>query len=366
MMNSPRDPSQRREDGGTLVQRDSRNTRAVSYRTISPLACVFLLFAASLLLAQEPTQDTKPAEAGTPSGAPTIGGDVTRNTPPVTIKPGKVIRADVDLALVNVTVTDPYNRLVTGLDPDNFRVFEDNVEQEIVSFSAEDVPISIGVILDLSGSMANKIDKSRMAALQFFKTANPQDEFFVVSFNEHAELSSPFTNSVDDISTRLMFTAAHGRTALMDAIYLGLSQMRGARNQKKALLVISDGGDNHSRYSEHDIRSFVREADTQIYAIGLYDEAAARATPEEINGPALLGEVTDESGGRTFAVSHLNDLPDIAIKIGMELRNQYVLGYRPSNRARDGKWRKIKVKLRPPKGLPPLNVYAKSGYYSPE
>jgi len=221
-------------------------------------------------------------------------------------------------------------------------------------------------VFDTSGSMGSKLAKSRQAAGEFFKTANPQDEFFVVSFNEHAELSSAFTTSVDDISTRLMFTAAHGRTALMDGIYLGLSQMRGARNQKKALLLISDGGDNHSRYSEHDIRSFVREADTQIYAIGLYDPSGARATTEEANGPALLGEVTDESGGRTFAVTNLNDLPDIAIKIGMELRNQYVLGYRPSNRARDGKWRKIKVKLRPPKGLPPLNVYAKSGYYSPE
>jgi Ca-activated chloride channel family protein len=285
-----------------------------------------------------------------------------------TSKPGQKppMRVDVDLALVSVTVTDPYNRLVTGLEPEYFRIFEDNQEQEITHFSSEDVPVSIGVVLDLSGSMANKIDKSRMAALQFFKTANPQDEYFVVSFNEHAELSSPFTTSVDDIETRLMFTAAKGRTALLDAIYLGLSQMRGARNQKKALLVISDGGDNHSRYSEHDIKNFVREADTQIYAIGLYDPAGSRATPEEVNGPALLNEVTDMSGGRTFAVSNLNDLPDVAIKIGMELRNQYVLGYRPSNRVRDGKWRKIKVKLRPPKGLPPLNVYAKSGYYSPQ
>ena len=278
------------------------------------------------------------------------------------------LRVDVDLALVNVTVTDPYNRLVTGLEQDNFRIFEDNLEQEVTHFSSEDVPVSIGVVLDLSGSMANKIDKTRIAALQFFKTANPRDEFFVVSFNERAQLTSPFTTSVEDIETRLLFTAAHGRTALLDALYLGLSQMRGARNQKKALLVISDGGDNHSRYSERDIRNFVREADTQIYAIGLYEPDGARPTIEETNGPELLREVTETSGGRAFAISgnrNLSDLPDIAIKIGMELRNQYVLGYRPSNRSRDGKWRKIKVKLRPPKGLPPLNVYAKSGYYSP-
>jgi Ca-activated chloride channel homolog len=332
------------------------------------LLCAFLVAGAGAQ--SPPPSSTPPPPPNQNPGAPpdriVVPGPPEHKKPGSTPDGQNAIRVDVDLALVNVTVTDPYNRLVTGLEQENFRVFEENVEQEVTHFSAEDVPISIGVILDLSGSMANKIDKSRMAALQFFKTANPQDEFFVVSFNEHAELSSPFTNSVDDISTRLMFTAAHGRTALMDAIYLGLSQMRGARNQKKALLLISDGGDNHSRYSEHDIRSFVREADTQIYAIGLYEEAGARPTQEEINGPALLGEVTDESGGRTFAVTHLNDLPDIAIKIGMELRNQYVLGYRPSNRARDGKWRKIKVKLRPPKGLPPLNVYAKSGYYSPE
>ena len=339
-------------------------------RTVGGALLCAMLVAAARGQTQAPGPAAPAAEKQQNPGAPP--DTIVVPGPPVpakkTAKPGdkNPMRVDVDLALVNVTVTDPYNRLVTGLEAENFRIFEDNLEQEITHFSSEDVPVSIGVVLDLSGSMTNKIDKSRMAALQFFKTANPQDEYFVVSFNEHAELSSPFTSSVEDIETRLMFTAAKGRTALLDAIYLGLSQMRGARNQKKAVLVISDGGDNHSRYSEHDIRSFVKEADTQIYAIGLYDPAGARATPEEVNGPALLNELTEMSGGRTFAVSNLNDLPDIAIKIGMELRNQYVLGYRPSNRARDGKWRKIKVKLRPPKGLPPLNVYAKSGYYSPQ
>ena len=277
----------------------------------------------------------------------------------------RAIRVDVDLALVNVTITDPYNRLVTGLEAENFRVYEDNVEQEVAHFSNEDVPVSIGVIFDLSGSMANKVDKSRLAALQFFKTANPQDEFFLVSFNDRAQLISPFTSSVEDLQTRLMFTAAKGRTALLDAIYLGLSQMKGARNTKRALLIISDGGDNHSRYSERDIRSFVKEADVQVYAIGIFDASGNRSTPEEQGGPSMLGDVTDMTGGRTFQVANLNDLPDIAIKISMELRNQYVLGFRPSNRQHDGKWRKLKIKLRPPKGLPPLNVYAKSGYLAP-
>ena len=278
----------------------------------------------------------------------------------------RTIRVDVDLVLVNVTVTDPFNRLVTGLEQENFRVLEDNTEQEIVHFSSEDVPISIGVIFDMSGSMSNKVDKARLAAVQFFKTANPQDEFFLVSFNDRAELTSRFTSSLEELRTRLMYTTARGRTALLDAVYLGLSQMRGAHNAKRALLIISDGGDNHSRYNEADIKNFVKEADVQLYAVGIFDPLGYRSrTPEELNGPSLLNELTEMTGGRVFPVENLNDLPDTAAKIGMELRNQYVLGYRPSNHHRDAKWRKIKVRLRPPKGLPPLNVYAKTGYYAP-
>lgn len=164
----------------------------------------------------------------------------------------------------------------------------------------------------------------------------------------------------------MMFTAARGRTALLDAIYLGLSEMRGARNAKRALLIISDGGDNHSRYNESDIKSFLKEADCQLYAVGIFDPMDIRSrTPEELEGPSLLNELTEMSGGRVFPVQNLNDLPDIAAKIGMELRNQYVVAYRPSNGSRDGTWRKIKVKLTPPRGLPPLSVYAKTGYFAP-
>jgi len=268
------------------------------------------------------------------------------------------------MTLVNVTVTDPYGRLVTGLEQDAFRVFEDNTEQEIVRFSSEDVPISIGVIFDMSGSMTDKIDKSRLAAVQFFRTANPQDEFFLVDFNDRAELASSFTASVEELQNRLMFTAAKGETALFDGIYLGLSQMKGAHNTKKALLIISDGGDNHSRYTLSDVRNFIKEADVQIFAIGLYDPQGGH-TPEEAGGPSLLSDMTAMTGGRTFVVNQISDLPDIASKISMELRNQYVLGYRPSDHAHDGRWRKIKVKLHPPKGLPPLTVYSKSGYFGP-
>jgi len=363
-----------RRDGGA-VKRDRCVIRVISCLSRVALpACLLLSLLPLSLYAQDssthsqdfPRDSPKEVTKDAPSQPASKVGDVTRDTPPVRLQNGKVIRTDVDLALVNVTVTDPYNRLVTGLEQDNFRVFEDNSEQEVVTFSSEDVPISIGVIFDFSGSMANKIDKAREAALQFFKTANPQDEFFLVSFNERAELTSEFTNSIEDLQSRMMMTAPKGRTALLDAIYLGLSQMRGARNAKRALLILSDGGDNHSRYNENDIKRLVKEADTQLYAIGIFDPLGYRnRTPEELNGPSLLSEITDLTGGRVFAVEHLNDLPDIASKIGMELRNQYVLGYRPSNHVHDARWRKIKVKLRAPKGLPPLTVYSKTGYYAP-
>jgi Ca-activated chloride channel family protein len=282
------------------------------------------------------------------------------------VKPGEGIKVDVNLTLVNVTVTDPLNRLVTGLEKEHFRVFEDGVEQEVLSLSSEDVPVSIGLVFDMSGSMSDKVEKAREAAVQFMRTANPLDQFFLVSFNDRAELTSGFTSSVDELQNRMMFTASRGRTALLDAIYLGLSQMRGAHNGKRALLIISDGGDNHSRYNESDVKNYLKEADCQLYAIGIFDPIGIRSrTPEELEGPSLLSEMTEMTGGRVFPVGNLGELPDIAAKIGMELRNQYVLGYKSSNARHNGTWRKIKVKLRPPKGLPPLNVYAKTGYYGP-
>ena len=355
------------------MKREEHGFRVFSFAAaLLILACLFHSSVAAAAYPQIPPDEVKqpadkkdkPKEEVKPDTVKQ--DDVRKNTPGEVIKPGHPIRMDVDVALVNVTVTDPYNRLVTGLDSENFRVYEDNIEQEVVTFSSEDVPISIGMIFDFSGSMANKVGKAREAAVQFFKTANPSDEFFLVSFNERAELTSSFTNSVEDLQSSLMLTSAKGRTALLDAIYLGLSQMRGAHNAKRALLILSDGGDNHSRYNESDIKRLVREADTQIYAIGIFDPLGYRnRTPEELNGPSLLTEITEMTGGRVFSVEKLEDLPDIASKIGMELRNQYVLGYRPSNKAHDARWRKIKIKLRAPRGLPPLNVYAKTGYYAP-
>jgi Ca-activated chloride channel homolog len=273
------------------------------------------------------------------------------------------LKVDVDLVLVPVTITDPMNRLVTGLEKENFQLFEGNAPQEIRSFSSEDAPVSLGVIFDSSASMTSKMERAKEAVIEFFKTANPQDEFFMITFSDEPEEVSDFTSSVDEIQNKLVYAVPRKRTALLDAIYMGVSKMRQAKYAKKALLIISDGGDNHSRYTEGEIKSLVKEADVMIYAIGIYDRYFA--TQEERLGPELLSEITELTGGRAFTIDNPNDLGDVATKIGIELRNQYVLGYRPSKIVRDGKWRKIKVKLLPPKGLPPLRVYARTGYYAP-
>ena len=284
----------------------------------------------------------------------------TKNGLSARVRPLKV---DVDLVLVPVTITDPMNRLVTGLEKANFQLFEGSSAQEIRTFSSEDAPVSLGVIFDSSGSMSSKMDRAKEAVVEFFKTANPQDEFFMITFSDEPETVSDFTNSVDEIQNKLIFAIPRHRTALLDAIYMGVSKMRQAKYAKKALLIISDGGDNHSRYTENEIKSVVKEADVMIYAIGIYDRYASAM--EERLGPQLLSEITELTGGRAFTIDNPNDLADVATKIGVELRNQYVLGYRPTKVVRDGKWRKITVKLLPPKGLPPLRVYARTGYYAP-
>jgi Ca-activated chloride channel family protein len=321
------------------------------------LAVVTSLLAAPPALAQSETDDVhvKPRVQPPPPKEQIIDPALKTHT-----KPYKV---DVDMVLVPVTITDPLNRLVTGLDKENFALFEGKEPQDIKTFSSEDAPVSLGVIFDMSGSMSSKIERAREAVVEFFKTANPQDEFFMIAFADKPEQVADFTSSIEDIQGKLVYTVPKGRTALLDAIYLGISKMRQAKYTKKALLIISDGGDNHSRYTEGEIKSLVKEADVLIYAIGIYDHYFP--TEEERLGPALLSEITEVTGGRAFTIDNPNDLADVATKIGIELRNQYVLGYRPKNIARDGKWRKIKVRLIPPKGLPPLRVYAKTGYYAP-
>jgi len=276
------------------------------------------------------------------------------------------IRIDTNVVLVNVSVTTPLNQFVTGMEKEHFRVFEDKVEQKIQTFGSIDAPISVGLVFDASGSMGPKLVKSRQAASQFFKTANPDDEFFLVQFNDRPDLVVPFTTNTEEIQNRLTFTQAKGRTSLLDALYLAMHEMKKARNPRKAVLILSDGGDNASRYTESEIRNLVREADVQVYAIGIFEPMASRGrTTEEMAGPGLLSELAEQTGGRHFPVDNINELPDVSAKIGIELRNQYVIGYSPINQERDGKYRRISVKLVQPKGLPPLRPTFRQGYYAP-
>lgn len=276
------------------------------------------------------------------------------------------IRVDSTLVQINVTVTTPLNQVVTGMEKEHFRIFEDKVEQKIVSFTSEEAPLSVGLVFDISGSMNNKLAKSRQAAKEFFKSANPQDEFFLVQFNERPELVMPWTRSTEEVINRLAFTQAKGRTALLDGLYLAMNEMKKAHNPRKAILVLSDGGDNSSRYTESEIKNLVREADVQMYAMGIFEAIGGRGrSPEEMSGPGMLTELSEQTGGRHFPIDNISELPDVAAKIGVELRSQYMIGYTPANLNKDGKYRRVEVKLAQPRGLPPLRAYYRTGYYAP-
>ena len=357
------------------LRRSARATGGGLLRRTAPLSAALFglallgLALASPLLAQDDQLNKvhvpPPAAAGTPATGAPAGAEtpLLSGTDAMSTRPGARIRVDVDLVLIPVTITDPMNRLVTGLEQDDFFLYENNSQQKIRTFAMEDAPVSIGIIFDLSGSMTSKLIRARDSILQFMKTANPQDEFFVIGFNDRPELIEDFTSSIEDIQARLQTVRSGHRTALLDAIYFGMDKMKIARNERKALLVVSDGGDNRSRYTEGEVKAQVRESDVEIYSIGIFDPYAP--TTEERMGPMLLNDLSEETGGRMFRVDDLADMGDIAVKISTELRNQYVIGYHPKNLQRDGKWRKVKVKLVPPQGLPPLTVHARTGYYAP-
>lgn len=315
----------------------------------------FLVLFAFLANAQTSIDDVHvaPRNPNEGSGGPPLLS--ARSEPPL-------IRTDARLVLVSVSVTDTMQRFVTGLRQDNFEVFEGKTPQTIKDFSSEDVPVSLGIILDMSGSMQNKFDRVRDAVNQFCDVANPQDEFFMVAFSDEARLSNDFTGDPSGIKTELLSTMPKGRTALLDAIHMGLRKMRRAKYAKRALLIVSDGGDNHSRHSEKEVKGMARESDVMIYSIGVFDRYVP--TPEELRGPELLSEIADPTGGRAFTVDTPNALASVARHIGEELRTQYVLAYRPQDAPRNGKWRRIRVRLRLPKHFPFLQAHARTGYYA--
>lgn len=283
-------------------------------------------------------------------------------------KSAKHLRVDVDLVLVPATVTDRMNRPVMDLQKENFGIFEDNARQQIRYFSAEDEPISIGLILDVSGSMRNKIDTERAAVAEFFKYANPQDDYFVISLSNHPQLIADTTQSLDDIERQLELVIPAGDTSLLDAIYLGVANMRTARYQRRALLIISDGWDNHSHYTPRQTKSLVQESDVMVYAVGIFDTVPVPVlkTLDEKLGQRLLVDITEASGGRTISADKREKVPEIAAAISRELRERYVLGYKSTNEVRNGKWRNITLQVTAQNGEPRLHAYYKRGYIAPE
>lgn len=274
-----------------------------------------------------------------------------------------IIRKSVELVLVPVTVMDQYHRIITGLKRENFHLFEDKRPKAIEHFWKEDGPVSVGIVLDVSGSMKSKIERARDSVVTLLQASNPQDEFFLVTFAEKPELAQDFTQSADEIQSNLLYATPKGRTSLLDALVLAINNMKKARYQRKALVIISDGGDNSSRYTENEVRSLIKEADILVYSIGVFD--IEFQTPEERLGPALLSEISGLTGASAYSLDNPTYLPKITAHIAIELRNQYVLGYKPdtSNSKHNGKWRKIRVSLAVPRGLPAMRVQARSGYY---
>jgi Ca-activated chloride channel family protein len=271
------------------------------------------------------------------------------------------IRVDTTLILVPVTVNDPLNRPVSGLERENFRVFEDKVPQPITQFAMDDEPVAVCLVFDTSGSMGEKLQRSRAAAMEFFRIANPEDEFCLVEFDNSPRLRVPLTSDTGTIENELIFSKSKGSTALLDAVYLALHEMKRSKKNKKALLIISDGGDNHSRYTQKEVTNVVRESDVLIYSIGVF---GGGTTPEEYGGAGLLGKISEQTGGRLFEANAV-ELPDTAKKIGIELRNRYILGYSPQNQVRDGKYHRITVQVVAPRGLPKLSAHWRLGYNAP-
>ncbi|MBZ5633112.1 MAG: VWA domain-containing protein [Acidobacteriia bacterium] len=268
------------------------------------------------------------------------------------------LRIDRTEVLVPVAVNDTYNRPVAGLDKENFRVFDDKIEQVITSFSMEDEPVAVGLVFDTSGSMSGTEREERMAATEFFKTANPEDEFALVEFDSSPRLVVPVTADPAKITYQLLFTHTRGSTALLDAVFLGLHEIKKSNKKRKALVVISDGGENNSRYTSGEIKNVVKESDVLIYSIGVF------ADPLYTDAGGVLNSISEQTGGRMFKTQGMR-LSDIAQKISIDLRNRYLLGYVPSNRERNGRYHLVEVKIVPPKGLPPVRAHWRTGYYAP-
>lgn len=273
------------------------------------------------------------------------------------------IRVDKNLVLLPVSVVDPDNRPVTGLESRNFRVFDNKAPQAIESIWRDDQPLAVGLVFDASGSMKAKLGRSRMAVRAFLDAADPEDAFLLVPFSDRPAVSVPLTSDPGQIQASLTFQAPQGRTALLDAVYVALTEIRRSKKSRKALVIVSDGGENSSRRRARELAQLVVESNVLIYVMGIYDPLDARSTPEESAGPSLLSWIAEQTGGREYS-AEARDLPEIAKRIGTELRNRYVLGFSPSDPRLDGRYHRVQVKVVRTRGLPPLTASWRHGYFA--
>ena len=273
------------------------------------------------------------------------------------------IRLGAEVVNVTISVTDALGRFVTGLDKAQFEVYDDKVKQQIVHFTDEDAPVSIGIVYDVSGSMKERIRRSIRALRIFMETSHGDDDFFLMAFNDRANLAEDFTTSADRIIGRLMFVNPRGSTALYDAAYMSVEKVQQGRHSKRALLIISDGQDNHSRYTYKELRNRIKEADVQIYSIGITDPGNDSLSGY---GRSVLEEITRSTGGRAFFPNAYNEpeLVEICSRIALELRRQYSIGFYPTDLASDARWHKLQVKIKPPRGVGRLSLPYKDGYQS--
>ena len=275
------------------------------------------------------------------------------------------LRVESDLVLINALVTDPRGRPIIGLDASQFHLFEDGREQTIKSCSSEDVPVSIGLVLDSSGSMGDKIELLKNAASQFVKAANPADEYFIVQFQTRPRIAVPFTTDADRLLGFINGLEAGGSTALFDAIHLAANEMRRARYPRKAMLIVTDGMDNHSRNTERATKRLIAEVDFPMYGIDVWQpQRSGNRYAIQRQDPATLETLLPPSGGRVFAVRDLKRLVATTQLISEEIRYEYVLGYAPSIHQNDGKTHHVKVSLNHSIGRK-FKISHRSGYQAP-
>ncbi|MDQ3173664.1 MAG: VWA domain-containing protein [Acidobacteriota bacterium] len=306
--------------------------------------------------AQKPATGTTPAKTdptGNPAPQQKLGHELD----------GPVI-VNTDLITLTVTVTDTYGRYVSGLSQKAFTILDEKQPQEITFFSDDDSPVSVGVLFDVSGSMSgDKIKNAREALAKFIQTSHNSDEYFLIAFNSRAQLLLDKTRDGNAVLDKLTFVQTKNNTALYDACYLGVEKVQRGLHPKRALLLISDGQDNNSRYTFNELRRLLKESDVVLYGVGILSGGDA-GSALGMEGQGILDELASVSGGKAFFPRSAVEMDDIFEQIALELRHQYSIGYKPSNFSNDGKWRKIKVKVTPPRGLPRLFVRSKEGYYA--